>query len=142
MWPRFCQTLGLDDLIEHPDYATRAARLKNRAVLTGLIEDKTMARDTADWVARLTEAEVPCGPILSIDQSFADAQVRHLGIAQEVVSDALGPLALLGQPVRLSRTPSALLSAAPEAGEHSESVLAELGYSSDEIAELRDRQVI
>ena len=142
MWHRFCRVLGLDELSDDPDYTTRQTRLENRDALTGLIEAKTTLRDSAEWVARFAEAEIPCGPIHSIDQSFADEQVRHLGIVSQVRSPALGSLSLLGQPVRLSRTPSALRSAAPEAGEHKEAVLTDLGYSAADIARLRGAGVV
>ena len=66
----------------------------------------------------------------------------HLGIAQKVHSDALGDITLVGQPLTLSRTPSALASAAPEQGEHADQILTELGYSAERIAGLRDRAVI
>ena len=97
-----------------------------------------MTRDGADWIAALNKAGIPCGPIYSIDQTFNDPQVRHLGIAQQVVSQALGAITILGQPVGLSRTPSHLVSAAPEYGEHTDAILSELGYSAAEIAAFRE----
>jgi len=138
MWRRFCNALGRADLIDHPDYATAAARRKNRAAVARLIEEITVTRDGADWIAALNKAGIPCGPIYSIDQTFNDPQVRHLGIAQEVVSKALGAITILGQPVGLSRTPSHLVRAAPEYGEHTDAILAELGYSGAEIAAFRE----
>ena len=137
MWRRFCNALGRPDLIDHPDYATAAARRKNRAAVAALIEEITVTRDGADWIAALNKAGIPCGPIYSIDQTFNDPQVRHLGIAQEVVSKALGAITILGQPVALSRTPSRLVSAAPEYGEHTDAILSDLGYSAAEIAAFR-----
>ena len=89
-------------------------------------------------VEKLNQASIPCGPIYTIDQTFADPQVRHLGIAQEVNSKALGPLKLVGQPFTLSRTPSQLVDGAPEYGEHTNEILEEFGYSSDDIARLRE----
>ena len=137
MWRRFCNALGRPDLIDHPDYATAAARRKNRAAVAALIEEITVTRDGADWIAALNKAGIPCGPIYSIDQTFNDPQVRHLGIAQQVLSKALGEITILGQPVGLSRTPSRLVSAAPEYGEHTDAILSDLGYSAAEIAAFR-----
>ena len=137
MWRRFCNALGRPDLIDHPDYATAAARRKNRAAVAALIEEITVTRDGADWIAALNKAGIPCGPIYSIDQTFNDPQVRHLGIAQQVLSKALGEITILGQPVALSRTPSRLVSAAPEYGEHTDAILSDLGYSAAEIAAFR-----
>jgi formyl-CoA transferase len=137
MWRRFCAAMGRADLIDHPDYATAALRRKNRAALNELVQALTVEEDSAALIARLNQAGIPCGPIYSIDQTFADPQVRHLGIAQTVASAALGPITLLGQPVTLSRTPSRLATAAPEYGEHCDAILAELGYDAAEIAEFR-----
>ena len=142
MWPRFCKAMGMEAWEGHPDYATRKARAANRAALNALIEAITVTEDAATWVERLNAAGIPCGPIYTIDQTFADPQVRHLGIVQTVDSPALGPLSLLGQPVSLDRTPSALARAAPEPGEHTEEILAEIGYSTDDIAALRARGVL
>jgi crotonobetainyl-CoA:carnitine CoA-transferase CaiB-like acyl-CoA transferase len=137
MWRRFCTSLGREEWIEHPDFATPAARRKNRERLNGLINDITAEQDGAALIQKFNAAGIPCGPIYSIDQAFADPQVTHLGIAQEALSKALGAITLLGQPVRLSRTPSRLAAAAPEYGEHNDEILGELGYSAAEIASFR-----
>jgi hypothetical protein len=92
---------------------------------------------SAALVERLNGAGIPCGPIYSIDQAFADPQVQHLGIAQKVPSGALGEITLLGQPFTLSRTPNKLVSGAPEYGEHTDAVLAEFGFTPDDIAGFR-----
>ncbi len=134
MWRRFCAAIGRPDLVDHPLYATAAARRKNRAGLNALIEAITVEADAAALIDKLNAAGIPCGPIYAIDQTFADPQVRHLGIAQPVASASLGPITLIGQPVALSRTPSRLETAAPEYGEHSDAILAELGYDATAIA--------
>jgi crotonobetainyl-CoA:carnitine CoA-transferase CaiB-like acyl-CoA transferase len=142
MWRRFCTTMGLEAIADQSDFATPAARRKNRARINEMIEKITVAKDSASWIARLNEAGIPCGPIYSIDQTFADEQVRHLGIAQNVASPAMGEITIVGQPVNLSRTPSSLAVAAPEHGEHTDEVLRWIGYSSAEIADLRRRKAV
>ena len=142
MWRKFCEAIGRSDLAEHPDYATPKARRANRDRLNALIESITRETDSAEWIGRLNRAGIPCGPIYSIDETFADPQVKHLGIAQKVDSPQLGAITLLGQPVSLSRTPSRLAKSAPEYGEHSDEILAELGYSKADITTLRTRGVI
>jgi len=142
IYRRLCDALEAPALAAHPDYATAELRSRNRKALNAAIEAVTLRRDSAEWVERLNDKGVPCGPIYTIDQVFADPQVRHLGIAQPVEHPALGRIELVGQPVGLGRTPSRLNTASPEPGEHSEAVLHEIGYRDDEIAELRATGVV
>jgi formyl-CoA transferase len=134
IWERCARALGADYLLERPEYATRELRLKNRDALNAELDAIMSKRDTASWVERLNAAGVPCGPIYDIGQMFADPQVKHLGVAGRV-ADA--DLTLMAQPVTLSRTPSHLDRRPPERGGDSEEVLAEFGFSCDEIASLR-----
>ncbi len=137
-----CRALGAQELLEDARYADETARSANRDALNAAIEDYTAQRDSADWVDLLNRAGVPCGPINTIDQVFADPQVQHLAIAQPVEHPTLGRINLVGQAVELSRTPSSLRTATPERGEHNEAVLRELGYDDAAIAALRAKQVI
>src|SRR4051794_452336 len=142
MWARFCKAIAREDLVDHPDYATQTNRVRNRAALDALIEANTREVTTAELVDRMNAAGIPCGPINSIDQAFADPQVQTLGIAQNVDSAALRTIALVGQPFTLSRTPSALVTGAPEYGEHTGEVLAEFGYTPDDVAALRGGGIV
>ncbi|HYA06011.1 MAG TPA: CoA transferase [Xanthobacteraceae bacterium] len=139
MWERLCRTIGAEALLERPEYKTAAARSQNRDALNAEIDAHLAGRTSAEWVERMNEAGVPCGPIYSIDQVFADPQVRHLGIAQSVTRKTgkqKRTMRLVGQPVSLSRTPSRLAAPPPELGEHTDAVLKEFGFSAREIAAL------
>jgi crotonobetainyl-CoA:carnitine CoA-transferase CaiB-like acyl-CoA transferase len=143
MWQRLCRAIGAEALLEHPDYATAAARSKNRNALNVEIERYLAGGTSAEWVERMSAAEVPCGPIYAMDEMFNDPQVEHLGVVGHVeTSDKRGTLHLLNQPVSLSRTPSRLVGAPPERGEHTEEVLREFGFSEADVAELRKTKVI
>jgi formyl-CoA transferase len=142
MWGRFCAAIGCDDLTNHPDYATPKKRRERRAEIDDLITGITRNASTAELVEKLNAAGIPCGPIYTMDQTFADPQVKHLGVTQQVASKAVGKIDLLAQPITLSRTPSRLTQAAPGYGEHNDEVLLGLGYSADEIEGLRKKQVI
>ena len=142
IWERCAQAIGAPDLPSRPEYATAPARSKNRDALNAEISAFTIKKSTDAWVKELNAAGVPCGPIYSIDQMFEDAQVKHLGIAQDVPNAENRPITLVGQPFTLSRTPSKMVARPPEFGEQTDEVLAEFGFSSAEIAELRSGKVV
>jgi formyl-CoA transferase len=143
IWERLCRAIGAEVLLDDPRYATADARSKNRDALNAAIEKHLADGTCAEWVERLNAAGVPSGPINSIDKVFADPQVEHLGLVQEIeTGDARGRLRVVSQPVTLGRTPSRLVAAPPECGQHTEEVLAEFGFSAEEIAALRKASAI
>jgi formyl-CoA transferase len=142
IWERCAQSIGAPELYSHPDYATAPARSKNRDALNAEIEKRTLTKSTETWVREFNDAGVPCGPIYAIDQMFEDAQVKHLGIAQDVPNDEDRHIRLVGQPVTLSRTPSKMVARPPEFGEQTDEVLKEFGFGADEIAGLKDAKVV
>jgi len=142
MWRRLCDTLERADLIEHPDFGDETSRSRNRRALNAELEQALAVGTTAEWVERLNAVGVPCGPIYRMDEVFADPQVRHLEASAEVAHPSLGTIALVNQPVKLSRTPGRLAAPAPERGEHTDEVLRELGCGEAEIARLRAERVV
>lgn len=142
MFARLCEALGTEELLDDPRFADGPARGANRAALSDAIGAVTRSRSTAEWVERLNGAGVPSGPVYGLDDTFADPQVRHIGMAAPVEHPSRGRIELVGQPVRFHRTPWRLRNACPEMGEHTESILARLGYREDEIASLRERGVL
>ncbi|MEX2445951.1 MAG: CaiB/BaiF CoA-transferase family protein, partial [Dehalococcoidia bacterium] len=142
MYRRLCETLGLEALIEDERFATPRDRSANRQALSREIEAVLVGGTSEEWVARLNEGGVPCGPILDIGQVYQDEQVQHLGLTAEVTHPALGPLRVQAHPTTLSRTPASVRRPAPEPGEHTEAVLHELGCDDAEIARLRTDEVI
>lgn len=143
MWERFCRAIGAETLLDHPDFKSAKLRLQNRDQLNAEIEDRLRNRTSDAWMETFIAAEVPAGPIYTIDKMFADPQVEHLAMSASVESAALGrTLDLLRQPVRLSRTPSLLQTPSPESGEHTDEILREFGYGTEEIARLRDSGAI
>ena len=136
MWQWLCRTIKAEALLQKEDYRTTAARSKNRDALNAEIESYLKGRTSAEWIERFNKASVPCGPIYSIAEVFADPQVRHLGIAQSVTRKDKSKMRLVGQPLSLSRTPSRLAAPPPELGEHTDAVLREFGFSAREIAAL------
>lgn len=137
IYSRFVKVMGHPEWLEDERFATSSARSKNRHALNALIDEATRTNTTAYWVETMNEAGVPCGPINNMQQVFEDAQVQHLAIAQ-----ALGETTYLGQPFTLSRTASAITSHPPAIGEHSAAILAEAGYTAEQIADFQARQIV
>jgi crotonobetainyl-CoA:carnitine CoA-transferase CaiB-like acyl-CoA transferase len=142
IWERFCHALEAPELLTRSEYATGANRSKNRDALNAEINQLTAKRPSAEWVERFNKAGVPSGPIYSIDQMFADAQVRHVGMARPVKTKDKQALTLVGQPVSLSRTPSKLVAPPPGLGQHTDAVLKEFGFSAKQIAALRQANAV
>jgi crotonobetainyl-CoA:carnitine CoA-transferase CaiB-like acyl-CoA transferase len=142
IWERFCEAAEAPALLHNPDYQTGAARSRNRDALNAEIQAYIAGRTSADWIERLNKAGVPCGPIYSIDQVFADPQVQHVGMAQGVTMKDKSKMRLVAQPVKLSRTPSRLAVRPPELGEHTDAVLKEFGFKPKEIAALRKAKAL
>src|SRR5499427_3739144 len=123
-------------------YQTAAERSKHRDALNADMEKYTVKRTSAEWIELLNKAGVPCGPIYSIDEVYADPQVVHLGMAQSVKTKDKSTLRMAGQPMSLSRTPSRLAAPPPTLGEHTDAVLKEFGFSAKEIAALRKANAV
>jgi crotonobetainyl-CoA:carnitine CoA-transferase CaiB-like acyl-CoA transferase len=142
IWQRFAEALGAPDLPNRPEYATAPDRSKNRKALNAEINKFTQTKSTEAWVKEFNAAGVPCGPIYSIDQVFEDEQVKHLGMAEDVPNAENRHIRLVSQPFKLSRTPSKMAAPPPEFGEQTEEILAEFGFSANEIAELKQTKVV
>jgi crotonobetainyl-CoA:carnitine CoA-transferase CaiB-like acyl-CoA transferase len=133
----FCATIGLPDLPKDPRFSSADRRSRHRAELNALVAERLRTRTTAEWVEALTAAGVPCGPVYGMDDVFADPQVQHLAMTAPVDHQALGSLSLVRNAVRMTGTAPTVRTPAPGAGADTETVLAEVGLTADEIAELR-----
>jgi crotonobetainyl-CoA:carnitine CoA-transferase CaiB-like acyl-CoA transferase len=142
IYMRFCRAIERPDLLTDTRFATPKARSANRDVLMEVLMPVTRQKPSAEWVALLNEAGVPCGPIYKINESFADPQVKHLAMAQPVHSPALGDLTILGHPVSFGAGRLPIRNGAPELGQDNEEILTSIGYTKDQIADLASRGVI
>jgi crotonobetainyl-CoA:carnitine CoA-transferase CaiB-like acyl-CoA transferase len=142
IYDRFCHAIEAPELITDERFSKSAARSDNRVEMNAAIDAITSKKSSAHWIELLNEAGCPAGPINSMDGVFADPQVKHLNMAVSVDHPRMGEFDIVNQAIKMSRTPSVIATATPEQGEHTDSVLAELGYDDAAIADLHDNGVV
>ncbi len=144
MWKRLCVALDIAHLIDEPGLGSDPERVQNRARVNAAVGAVFRTRTTAQWTEVLLQAGVPCGPIYNVDEMFADAQVKHLGIARTMHHPELGDIEVVGLPMQFSRYPRSEgpMVPAPHQGDQTDAILGGLGYSPEQIAQLRTRFVV
>ena len=141
-WEPLMKVIGREDLMEHPDWATPQARLPKLDQCFALIEQWTKTKDKFEVMNTLNPLNVPCGPILSMKELAAEPSLRATGTVVEVNHPTRGPYLTVGNPIKLSDSPSEV-TRSPLLGEHTEEILREVvGYDDNEIATARDEGAI
>lgn len=139
----FCRTVGQPEWAADERFATNPQRVSNRDELIALIRNITVSRCTGEWIAAMEAAGVPCGPINSLDQVFADAQVQARGMRVEMPHPLADKVALVANPIRMSESPVQYRNPPPTLGEHTEEVLnGWLAMGQSEVADLRLKRVV
>jgi crotonobetainyl-CoA:carnitine CoA-transferase CaiB-like acyl-CoA transferase len=134
---RLAEALGHPEWLRDERFASATARVANRKVLADLVEQVTSTRARAEWIHVFDEAQVPCGPILDYAEAFAHPQAVAREMVVPIHHPRLGDSRAIGTPLKLSATPLDPTRRAPMLGEHTDEVLAAVGYSPDEIDQLR-----
>ena len=139
---RFCGATGLQHLLSDDRFATNPSRVRNEGALKQLLDPVMRARTRVDWIGDLTAAGVPCGAVKSVPEALSDPQVSARQMIEAVEHAVLGPLKVLGTPIKLSDTSASVRTAPPTLGQHTDVVLAELGFSPADITSLRKQAII
>jgi crotonobetainyl-CoA:carnitine CoA-transferase CaiB-like acyl-CoA transferase len=140
-WAGLARVVGRPEWLEDERFKTPALRQKNIDARLQLTQEALMVRPAAEWLEALTAADVPCGPVLTRNQVIRHPQVAALGLVVETEHPRAGRLRQTRPAARYSRTSPEIRRGAPALGEHTQEILAELGYSAREIAELSPEKV-
>lgn len=142
MWQSLCHDLGLPHLIDDPRFTTNEDRCTNKDALWPVLEAAFLKRPSTEWLRMFEKSDIPTAPVNTVDRSLADPQVRHRNM---VVTAHRGgdSLDLLGNPIKLSRTPGDTVTWPPDLGEHTRTVLTDLlGLPADEIGAMEKAGVV
>lgn len=142
MWQRMCAAMEREDLLSSDRFATMPQRISGRDEVNRIVADYIGSKDRDALLDHLLSYEVPVGPINNVADIFADPHIKARGNLVDVEAEDVGPVTMMGVLPRLSETPGTLRSAGPRFGEHTEAVLAEIGFDADAVAELRRTAVI
>ena len=143
MWRKLAGCLGLEPLIDDPRFVDNTARFSNRALLKTLMEEKLKTRSKLEWSEELISRGIPAGPIYNLAEVFADPQVRHCGLVEEIEHPEIGVLRQVASPIQMEGLGSRTSYRAPPlVGEHTLEVLNEFGIAAERIAALVDAGVI
>lgn len=137
-----CQVIGLPALADDERFASNPQRVKHRDSVVPLLAEAFMGNTREQWLKRLDEAGVPCGPINTVDEAFRDPQIRHRGMEIHMQDSVGQNVPLVGCPIKLSGTPVEYNQAPPKLGEHTDDVLRALGYDAATIATLREQGTV
>jgi formyl-CoA transferase len=142
-WQKLCQVLDHTEWATDPRFATNPARVQHREVVVPLLQEVFSTQDVIFWLHKIAAVDVPCGPVQTLDQVFADEQVVARDMIWTVPHPTAGEIRLVGSPLKLSETSAGCRSHPPLLGEHTEEVLTSLlGYSTDAVRRLRAEKAI
>lgn len=141
-WENLADELGLPELITDPRFQERDIRKGNRYLLNPLLEAKLIQKPTAHWVEVLNTRGIPTGDVLSLEAALTSEQSRHREVIADIEQPGIGKVKVFNLPAKFSKTPAQIDMPPPRLSEHTEQILADLGYSAEEIKMLRQQQVI
>ena len=136
-WARLAKAMGKEELVDDPRFSSAEARVRHRKEVDAIVAGWVASKSVEELLSELDDAKVVSGPVLNLEQVFDDPHVRYRGIMPEIDHPAAGKVKVLGPLMKFSRSPAEIRSPAPLLGQHNTEILRELGYSTQEIVELR-----
>lgn len=141
-WPGFCKAIGREDLRDHPRFDSRDSRRKNNVELIALLDEVFKTKTAEEWWELLDQNDALWAPVQTYGEVVKDPQVLANGYIAEVEHPKYGKVKLVGTPVEFSETPASVERPGPEVGQDNQDLLAQLGYSGEQIRTLREKKVI
>jgi CoA:oxalate CoA-transferase len=141
-WEAVTDVLGVPELKTDPRFKERDTRKKNRKLLTPILEARLVERDTEHWVDALNDRDVPSGAILSLESALAQPQIVHRDTFASKGVEGIGDVKIFNLTAKFSKTPGTVEAPPPRLGQHTEAILAGIGYTPGEIQELRESKII
>jgi crotonobetainyl-CoA:carnitine CoA-transferase CaiB-like acyl-CoA transferase len=142
VFTRFCEAIGRMDWLEIDQWKTQIGRSTDRKAINAAISEITATQPSDHWIELFETNGIPCGPINSIDQVFADPQVKHLGMATTMKSPHVGEKEVVASAINISGFSKAIRAYTPDAGEHGDEILKSIGYTDAELNDMRQKGVI
>jgi crotonobetainyl-CoA:carnitine CoA-transferase CaiB-like acyl-CoA transferase len=142
LWPLFCQALGIEFVNQDPRFANPRDRFQHGRELMDIVEKTFLSKPRDEWLRIFNEHDIPVAPIYDYAEAALHPQITENQYVVTLDHPKWGKIQQVGLAVQLSKTPGDVSSFAPEVGEHTEELLSEVGYSPEQIAELRAEEVI
>ena len=136
-----CKELSLEHLIDDPDYLTNDDRVENRERLISILQEALLTKPRDVWLEGFREKGFPCGPVYSVNEVFSDPQIHHRNMLIEMDHPSAGKIKQISTPFKFSKSGAGLSTPPPMLSEHTHDILEELGYTDEEINELKDKGV-
>jgi len=141
LWKNFCKALGIENLADDPRFATNPKRVENRGTLVPMLSDIMKKKTRDEWFEVLVREEVPAGPVYMMDEIFIDPQVLHRNMLREVEHPTAGRIKQIGNPIKFVGEPESAITPPPLLGEQTDEVLRGLGYSEEQVRDLKAKGV-
>ena len=141
-WAKLCKAIGRHEMTDDPRFGSWLLRGDNRDALMPILEAAFATRSRDEWLQILSEHDIPCAPVQSLQEFMRDPGVLHMKMTVQYEHPEVGALTLMGQPLRFSETQAPDAGPPPVLGQHTRAVLREVGYTDGDIADLHRRGVV